>query len=1112
MREMTLNKSVIIWSIFILLSLSGAFYSWQKFTDAFPVVDMDVETDRKTALDIARQTVSNHGFDLTHYSSSVIFTLDRDVQNFTELEAGGKIAFRDMLKDDLYEPYTWLVRFFREQTEEEFMVRLTPDGTVYGFWENVPEDAPGPTLSQNEARQIVRSLAEEKSVALADYSEVEAFSELQPGGRTDHVFVFERPDITLGEGRYRIRFTVSGDRATQMKQYIDVPEGYHLRYNNMRAANRTIANVGLVAMFIFLGVGGLSGLFFLLKKHAVLWKPAVYWGVLIAFLQVAMMVNQWPILWMNYDTAVSKSGFVLQQIFAFLVSGVGLALVLTVTFAVAEGLSRMAFPNHIRLWNVWNKNAGASKEVRQQTLIGFFSTGIFFAFVTIFYIFVTRKLDWWSPASPLFDPNILANYLPWLSPIAISLQAGFWEEALFRAVPIAGAALLGNRYGGRKWWIGAALIIQALIFGAGHATYPNVPAYARVVELFIPALGFGFIYLRWGFLPAVILHFVYDVVWISLPLFNTSAPGSGLNRLIVIVLALVPLWIILYRRTREGPVDLKEENLNRAEEPEKGIKEKLVELPLLTGRILPFSRGVIVLSGFLFLLIWYRSTNFVNEDPGLDKGRAEALATSEAALAEQGFDLPDSVWRFSALVSVPNGPEGRFSRQIGGETAYAQMMGTFLLPPHWVVRVARFDGDVADRAEEFRIRTDKDGRIIRFTHRLPEARPGPELSESDARSRAKTFLRLRLGLEPEYLKEISAVPAKRPGRTDWTFTWADSIRYPLNEGQGRLSVTISGDRVTDYNRGYVHIPEEWQRNERNRDTFRGLVQGISVVLLFFIIILAVVKAYNQIAHHKLSAKIWAVLSVVIFTGGILHLWNTWPETLFYLNASEPVRGQIFRSAAFGLIQMLVLAVCLPLLILTTRDKDTDHLRDKPSIIIGLAAGFTGIGLLALVGRSLTFYQPSWAYYEPLNSQFPILYLLITRVWIYGMVTVILLYIFRGMDHYSGGYVRNKGAVLLIFILTGLASAALFMLDTFSVWISMGAVLSIWIIWLFRVVYRAMPSVIPFAVLPFFLAESFKQIRYEAYPAVISGEITAMTGMIILAVLLWYMLKIDRNTV
>jgi membrane protease YdiL (CAAX protease family) len=56
------------------------------------------------------------------------------------------------------------------------------------------------------------------------------------------------------------------------------------------------------------------------------------------------------------------------------------------------------------------------------------------------------------------------------------VPGGFWEEALFRAVPIAGAALIGDRFGKRNLFIAVAFVVQAIIFGAGHAPYPNQPA------------------------------------------------------------------------------------------------------------------------------------------------------------------------------------------------------------------------------------------------------------------------------------------------------------------------------------------------------------------------------------------------------------------------------------------------------------------------------------------------------------------------------------------------------------------------------------------------------------------------------------------------------------
>ena len=46
-----------------------------------------------------------------------------------------------------------------------------------------------------------------------------------------------------------------------------------------------------------------------------------------------------------------------------------------------------------------------------------------------------------------------------------------------------------------------AFVVQAVIFGAGHAPYPTQPSFARPVELIIPSIGFGLLYVYFGLLP-----------------------------------------------------------------------------------------------------------------------------------------------------------------------------------------------------------------------------------------------------------------------------------------------------------------------------------------------------------------------------------------------------------------------------------------------------------------------------------------------------------------------------------------------------------------------------------------------------------------------------------
>src|SRR4030095_12816845 len=230
----------------------------------------------------------------------------------------------------------------------------------------------------------------------------------------------------------------------------------------------------------------------------------------------------------------------------------GFSVFFALSFMAAETLTRRAFGNHPQFWRVWGREPGASVQILGRTVGGYLLVTVFFAYDVLLYLVTTKTLGWWSPAEALVHPDVLATYVPWLSAIANSFQAGFWEESLFRAVPIAGAALIGDRFGKRNLFLVLGFVVQAIVFGAGHAPYPNQPSFARPVELILPSIGFGLLYLYFGLLPGIILHFTFDVVWFALPIFLAHAPGLWLQQLMVIVMTLVPLWVVLWRRAQVG--------------------------------------------------------------------------------------------------------------------------------------------------------------------------------------------------------------------------------------------------------------------------------------------------------------------------------------------------------------------------------------------------------------------------------------------------------------------------------------------------------------------------------------------------------------------------------
>ncbi|MFQ5632462.1 MAG: hypothetical protein ACE5I1_27145, partial [bacterium] len=302
-------RKPIFWTGFAVVSIACVFYSVRYFSQAFPLVTLDLKMDRETALQSAKELAEKYDWGPAECQQAASFGVDSEVQTYVELEVGDTEAFSEMLAGDLYSPYTWQVRHFKENETNESRIRFTPAGKPYGFVEKLPEDAPGASLQPDSARTIAENAARTHwQIDFSAYQLVEASQENRPGGRTDHTLVYERPNVKLGDdGQYRLRLTVSGDRFTELTHFVKIPEAFSRKYEEMRSANDTIAFGSVMAMGVIYILGGcIIGLFFLLRQRWVIWRKPLFWGLFIAFLQFLAGMNQLPLAWMGYDTALSS--------------------------------------------------------------------------------------------------------------------------------------------------------------------------------------------------------------------------------------------------------------------------------------------------------------------------------------------------------------------------------------------------------------------------------------------------------------------------------------------------------------------------------------------------------------------------------------------------------------------------------------------------------------------------------------------------------------------------------------------------------------------------------------------------------------------------------------
>ncbi|HEX9301112.1 MAG TPA: hypothetical protein VF959_02070, partial [Casimicrobiaceae bacterium] len=738
----------------------------------------------------------------------------------------------------------------------------------------------------------------------------------------------------------------------------------------------TIAGAAALAAGVLYGIGGcLIGTLWLLRTRALQWRPAVTAGFAVGGLVGAMILANAPAAWFDFDTAQSTTTFWLRQAggaaLAMLAGGLGYGLV----FMAAEGLSRRAFADHPQLWRLWSRAAAPTKSVVGRTLGGYLFVPIGLALIMAFYYVTNRWFGWWQPSESLTDPNILGSAVPALSPIAISLQAGFMEECLFRAIPLSLAALVGARYGRRGLAVAIAVVVQALVFGGAHANYPGFPSYSRLVELFIPAMVWALIFLRFGLLPTILLHALFDLTLISIPLFLVDAPGSNLQRLLVVAAGITPLAIVIAARLRAGAWrELPDALRNRGWHPVVAAPveariEHLAAKASGIGWVATFQRALPVL-GLIGLVAWVLATPFRADAPPLPISRGQAEAAADAALTAQGVSLgPD--WRRYSIVKVPTADEAtwlshRFVWREIGRDGYAKVIGRTLAPPLWDVRYARFEGEVADRAEEWHVTIDGNGAVRQVQHVLPEERPGAKLSRDEAFALAQRVVREKWGLDPAELKPIGAEEKQRPARTDWTFTFADPRVDVGKDGVAAFGVVVAGDEVTGYGR-FVEVPEVWQRTERERESRLLIVRMVFIGLLGVAGLAGIVMAVIDWTHGRRDRRALYGVFAIVLVLGTLGIANAWPQLASTFKTAEPLISQAAINVSVVLAGTLLTALLFGLMAgvgawAATRQHPHPLAGHTPPWVNAIAAALFVAGVRSLFDEFTPASVPLWPTY------------------------------------------------------------------------------------------------------------------------------------------------------
>jgi len=846
------------------------------------------------------------------HRQAVIFREDVFLQYYIELEAGGKEGYNEFLSEGKYQPYQWLVRHFVPGEEHQVKIYYTPSGELYGFNELIPESEPGNNISVEEAKAIGISAAEKMGVNLSEYELAETKKNEVLSGRIDHIFVYEKPE-KLQEARFRFWIKVSGDHVSLLQHEVKIPEGFERRFYEMRSANNTIASVSQYAMLFLYGLLGIGlGAFVLLRTRYLLYKKALLWAFIVSFLGFLASFNYLPLSWIWYDTAITPNTHIMQTITRNLLSFVQNFILLAISFIVAESLTRKAFPHKVRFWKTLSPGVANSKAILGNTLGAYGLVAINLAYVLGFYLITSKNWGWWNPAGLMVDPNFIAMPLPWLSVISTALHAGFWEEALFRAIPLAGMILIGRQLKREKLFLVLGLIIQALIFSAGHANYAAQPAYARVVELIVPSLFFAFLYLRFGLYTGVILHFSFDAVLMAMYIWIMKAPGIWINRVLVLIGILLPLILILYYRLRKGGWQkISDVFLNKSWKPAPAKPPKVPDLIISKRAFNPKTMSILLIAGIIGAIAWIGLTQFTPDHPAMKLTRKQAIEIAKADF-EDKFQRNNKDWRIDAEMRNYSSYEDRFVWQKSGKEAYNKAMGKYVKEPLWRISFRTFSGDVEDRAEAYLYYINNDGKIKSIEHKLPENQAGTSLSEEEARQLTQKSLMAFFDLDEFYLAEISASAEKMPERTDWTFSFKDTINYNLEEGEYRYLARVCGDQVMQISR-YTYVPQEWNRQERNKIKPIKIFTNFRSIIILLLYLLIGIMGIISWSNHRFNLSLFLYILILMFILTLILKLSQWQRIPAQFSTSEPWNNQVLQFILGSIANVILLSFFFALL-------------------------------------------------------------------------------------------------------------------------------------------------------------------------------------------------------
>ena len=816
----------------VAVMVVGAALTALLFKRAFPEASIEFRVNRSQARVAGEKFLQGLGRDVSGKKFAGRFDVEDDAKVYLERELGLERAGRHYGTDA--KVWRWKMRWFRSGVKEEERAEITPRGDLAGFESVRREDAPGARLTREAASAIARRFLAGRGLPESALKTIEVTPVTRPK-RTDWIFVDEKRDFAMADATVRYRTTVSGDEVTGFREFVHVPESWLRDYSRLRSKNLTAGTVASFGFFLTF-VAMIGVLITKIVRHDVRWKLVAVFGVIAFVLALLSTLNAIPLTLYEYDTASPLSSHVTEKLVLGLLGAIATGAGIAVIVAASEPIYRERFPGHLSLSGMFSRRGLKTKRFFLSVVLGYALTAFFFAYQAVFYV-VAARFGAWAPAETPYN-DLLNTALPWATVLLIGFLPAVSEEGISRMFSISFLDRLGA---GRL----VAVVLPAIIWGFGHAAYPNQPFYIRGVEVGVAGILMGLLMLRYGVLPLLVWHFTVDAIYTAFLLLRSGNAYYVVSGAIAAGILLLPLAAALVFYRRRGGFALEEGLTNGDEgfvpappsaqlEPEEVPRVRALPRGLLGAAAVA---AVVLASSFFFPTD--RPDSLAKDAVG--RARAEAIARRFLAVngaapdrfhmvsyTGTGFAEDEEVRRARPQEDgrIPGFSEAaaRYVLTTEGEKAFERLAERNLPLAYWVVRFFQ-----PEKKEEWKVLVDaRRSRVVAFVNPKEEAAPAaapPGVESAKARALAAVE---RLGYPAREYSVVDVGTQDRPKRTDTTIVLES--KTGVGEAKPRLTAVFHGPRLALI-LPTIKVPESFLREYGRRSPADWILLAARVVAI-----------------------------------------------------------------------------------------------------------------------------------------------------------------------------------------------------------------------------------------------------------------------------------------